>query len=432
MPDTFCPIPWIFQAARTNGDVRVCCQANNSKTNGILRREDGTAYNAGLRDNLRESRNAQMLKDIRLNMLEGRWSDECIRCKTEEYVGAHSRRMTEVENWDYSKEHAEKETHMNGSIDTADTPVRYYDLRFGNFCNFACRMCGPTDSDAWYEDWIKMTGTNVFHDNGGTEVTINDDLETGAFDWYKNESFWKQLESNIQNIEYIYFAGGEPMLIDRHYKFLQDCIDAGRASSITIEYNTNMSTLPNRVIEMWKQFKRVKVGASIDGYGDVFEYQRHGGNWDKTLKNLKKLDSLPDNVVSWTAFTVTAYNVEHMVDFMKWCLQDSDFNNINHQDKKPLITHHMAHYPEHVNVQALPKEYKALVTKKFIDFKSWVRYNNFNETIILKADNVVDSVINYMNDDQLSTGQLSRFTYNLDNIRRQSIKDVVPDLAQYL
>ena len=46
MPKTFCPIPWIFQAVRNNGDIRVCCQANISKNRGLVRDEDGKVYNA--------------------------------------------------------------------------------------------------------------------------------------------------------------------------------------------------------------------------------------------------------------------------------------------------------------------------------------------------------------------------------------------------
>ena len=86
MLDTFCPIPWIFQAVRANGDIRVCCQANVTKNQGVIRKLDGSAYNAG-QDTLEDSRNAEMMKAIRLNMLNGVWSEECGRCKKEEETG---------------------------------------------------------------------------------------------------------------------------------------------------------------------------------------------------------------------------------------------------------------------------------------------------------------------------------------------------------
>ena len=47
---TFCPIPWIFQAVRNNGDVRICCQANVTKNQGVVRHTDGSSYNAGRDD----------------------------------------------------------------------------------------------------------------------------------------------------------------------------------------------------------------------------------------------------------------------------------------------------------------------------------------------------------------------------------------------
>ena len=56
MSKTFCPIPWIFQAVRNNGDIRVCCQANVTKNQGVVRHPDGRSYNAR-RDSMEEARN---------------------------------------------------------------------------------------------------------------------------------------------------------------------------------------------------------------------------------------------------------------------------------------------------------------------------------------------------------------------------------------
>jgi len=162
MTETFCPIPWIFQAARSNGDIRICCQANITKNQGVIRKEDGTAYNVGI-DDLNEARNAELMKNVRLNMLNGVWSDECGRCKNEELNGLNSRRKYEEKNWpNFTFDIAKSLTNEDGTIDTDENPVQYYDLRFGNFCNLKCRMCGPTDSDTWYEDWEKLTGKTTY------------------------------------------------------------------------------------------------------------------------------------------------------------------------------------------------------------------------------------------------------------------------------
>ena len=96
--DTFCPIPWIFQAVRNNGDIRICCQANITKNQGVVRHTNGTSYNAG-RDSMLEARNAELMLEVRKNMLAGRWSDECARCKQEEASSLNSRRQYEQETY---------------------------------------------------------------------------------------------------------------------------------------------------------------------------------------------------------------------------------------------------------------------------------------------------------------------------------------------
>jgi hypothetical protein len=98
MTSTYCPIPWIFQAVRNNGDVRVCCQANITKNQGVIRHPDGTSFNAGL-DDMDLARNADMMKEMRKNMLSGVWSDECARCQREESSQLQSRRGYENEHW---------------------------------------------------------------------------------------------------------------------------------------------------------------------------------------------------------------------------------------------------------------------------------------------------------------------------------------------
>ena len=127
MTNTFCPIPWIFQAVRSNGDLRVCCQANVTKNKGVIRKSDGIAYNSGV-DNLQEARNADLMKNIRSNMLHGNWSEECGRCQREEDNGLTSRRQYENVQWKYSIIDALKDTAPDGSIDIEKTPVIYYDL----------------------------------------------------------------------------------------------------------------------------------------------------------------------------------------------------------------------------------------------------------------------------------------------------------------
>ena len=223
------------------------------------------------------------------------------------------------------------------------------------------------------------------------------------------------------------------MLIERHYDFLERCIEQDVAKNIIIEYNTNMSTLPARVTNLWKSFKQVRVGASVDGMDKMQEYQRYPAKWQKTLDNLYKVDELPDNIIAWLAFTVTAYNINHMIDFMKWKLQLSGFKKINSTNRRPIITHHVAHHPKHLNVRVLPDEYKKELTEKFYEFLEWVKNNH--PSVIIQATDIVNGVVNYMNSESYYKEYWNEFlsyTKKLDDIRQESIADVEPKFKEYI
>jgi len=436
LSNTFCPIPWIFQAVRNNGDIRICCQANTTKNQGVVRHDDGTPYNAG-RDDMSEARNASLMKEVRKNMLKGKWSEECTRCMNEELAGLNSRRQYELENWKFNLDDAVKVTQEDGTIN--EPSLNYYDLRFGNLCNLACRMCGPTDSHTWFEQWLEYHGGDGYDDTHG-RVTLKRNekgrLYTNDYDWHNSESFWEQIENNIQNIEHVYMAGGEPMMIERHYEFLQKCIDSDAAKNIIIEYNMNMTTLPPRVLDMWTHFKQVRVGASIDGFGEVVEYQRWPIKWKSAYKNLQKLDEYAqkhNNIFAWLAYTVTVYNVWHLPEFMWWKLKESGFKKINSSKKRPVITHHVAHGPKRANIKILPAEYKQKLQEYYND---WIeRVNKDNEITPQQKEKfaeILASVLKYANSADMSEQieQFIKFTKYLDGARNQDILKVAPEYTE--
>ena len=428
---TFCPIPWIFQAARNNGDLRVCCQANISKNRGLIKDANGNPYNA--RDGkLQEARNAPLIREMRVDMMEGRWPEECTRCEQEEKSGLNSRRLYELNTWPYQFQDLKAKTAQDGSIDVTEIPVVYYDLRFGNKCNLACRMCGPSDSDSWYEDYFSMTNRNFYFDSHGkVEIEKRGSrwVDTKAsYNWHESSQFWKELEENSHNIQHIYMAGGEPLLIEKHYDFLEKCIEQKISANIILEYNTNLTLLPQRVVDLWQNFKQVRVGASIDGYGETLEFQRYPAKWDKIYSNLKKLDNLEAPVISWLAYTVTIYNLMHLPEFMRWKVLESGFQRINSTKKRPIITHHMAHKPEHLNIRVLSEEQKKKVSESFANYKD-IYHQSFNDLQAKAAMAILDSVEKYMWNksyhDEFYEESMN-FSLKLDSIRGQNSQKFLP------
>lgn len=431
MSQTFCPLPWNFQAIRANGDLRVCCQSNVTASRGVLKKSSTQSFNAGS-DCLDDARNSETLKDVRRSILKGEWNPNCTRCEQEEKAGLNSRRRYEGERWNLSLNDVKAFTDDTGHLDIEKQAVVYYDLRFGNLCNLKCRMCGPSDSSAWYDDWVSLMGKDSFKDTHGLVKLekSGDRFKTADYDWHYSESFWQQLESKLDRVQYIYMAGGEPLLIKKHYDFLEKCVARDVASAIILEYNTNCTQLPEKVLKLWAHFKGVRVGASIDGFGPVFEYQRFPAQWNQVYQNLQTLNKQPESILSWMAFTVTAYNIFHMTDFMKWKLQDERLKNINRTQHRPIISPHVAHHPKFLNIRALPAPLKERVERNFRDFCLWLRSEDFAPHVQAQGDSIASSIISYMREQDYHESfwqEFCSYTFKLDQIRGQKLLDICPE-----
>ena len=448
MSKTWCPLPWIFQAVRNNGDIRVCCQANVSASKGLLKKENGETYNARS-DNLKEARNSPTLKNIRMEMLKGKNPETCIRCQTEEESGIQSCRMYEIRNWkkvfDFKK--ALSQTKKDGSIDPLKTPLVYYDLRFGNRCNLKCRMCGSTDSDSWYSDYVKVWGVDFFQDSHGKVKLIKKsngtyETENRDYDWVFSSKFWKQIKENAPAIRHIHTVGGEPLLIEKHYELLETIIKYGFPKEVIVEYNSNITWIPEKALKLWKYFKLVNIGASIDAHGALNDYIRYPSRFQKIEKNLEKLDKLSGNINLWIATTVQAYNIFHLTDLIQWKLKKRFLKVNRGKHANPILTTHSLHKPHYLNVKILPKSYKIQVKEKFdrfLDsFPDWLKEQGFSDKQILglypATKKMLAGYVNYMNSEDWSylIPKFWKYTQSLDSIRKQSIKTVMPELYQSL
>lgn len=369
---------------------------------------------------------------MRQQMLNGQWPDECTRCQQEEEAGLNSRRGYEIQNWGLDPKSLVAGTQKDGSISEESFPLKYLDLRFGNNCNLACRMCGPTDSNAWYKDYHAITNKLSFQDSHGQVdlAIVNGKIveKQASYNWYEQPEFWDSLKSSLDTIEHIYMAGGEPLLIRQHYDFLQDCVSQGLSAKITLEYNTNLTVLPQKVINLWQHFKQVRVGASIDGFGEVFEYQRYPAQWSRVYENLKKLDQLGSPVFSWLACTVTVFNIRHIPDFLRWKVLESGFKKINSTKRRPLISHHMAHNPKHLNIRVLSPSQKESIQKLYsealLEFA-----NEFDELHFLEAKKILNGIEKYMLADSYFKSHHQVFlkqTEKLDQVRGQDGSHLLP------
>lgn len=295
MSKTWCSLLWMHAAVKTTGKHRACCLMALEKMNGYALKPDGSAYNWGT-DSILEAHNSPQMRDMRLKMLAGEKVPECVVCYTREENGYKSRRESSNERFHrFTIDDAREKTDATGY--TTQKP-RFLDLRFGNLCNLKCVMCHSSSSNMWYEDHIKLYG----EDDGWVQDNLDFNgkkwVDRGQMDWWKSDSFWEQMEDLKQDLRYLQMVGGEPLLIERHYEFLQQLVDTGDSKNIRLEYDTNLTNLQPRVVELWKNFKRVNVRCSIDDYGERMKYIRYPANYEKVVENLTRVvNEVPNHVI---------------------------------------------------------------------------------------------------------------------------------------
>lgn len=429
---SWCPVPWKSLSVRNNGDLRVCCHANTSESKGLMRDVSGKLLNAQDCD-INSARNSATLSELRLSMLKGERHPICQRCNNEDDSKIKSRRTYEKSYWSdsFDLELARRATHSDGTLDFEKAELGYFDFRFGNLCNLKCRMCGPTESSLWMKEDL--------------ETRINSEQFTyrGNFEWYNSESFWRQIRGNVSDLRKVYCVGGEPLLIDAHYDFLEFLIEGNKSKDIVVEYNSNVTILPDRAVELWRHFKKVRIGASIDAVGVVNDYIRYPSRWDQIERNLDLLDSVDAPLEIWLAPTVQILNIYYLTDFIKWRLLKK-FKRINRGRHSPFLTLHPLHNPAHYNIQALPQAVKEAVSQKFDDFYSgW--FSDFLESRegcasekITESRQRMETLLSgykrmmWKKDLSHHMGMFWRETKIRDKYRKQSFFESLPEFAALL
>jgi len=388
---TFCIYPWIHLHAYPTGEAYPCCHA-----------EMGVGQVGNCRQQtLKDIWYGDAMNELRVNMLQERESAACARCYEQEQSGFFSGRKSA------NKHHGHHVKKLAG----APFEMTYWDIRFSNLCNLKCRSCGHIFSSQWYQDQARLAGgdwkdrNTVLNYAGRTELDM-----------------WEQLEPHLDYVEQIYFAGGEPLLMEEHYRILDELVRRKRFD-VRLIYNTNFTHTELKdksVFEYWKQFDSVAVGASLDDMGYRAEYIRKGTNWAQVVQNRYEMIRVCPQVDFYISPTLSIMNAWHLPDFHReWTahglIQAQDLNVNILQD------------PVHYRIDIAPAEYKQQLEEKYLKHLDWLR----DRDPLGRATQGFESAIKFMmtTDNTHLIDTFWRKTHELDDIRRENIMDIIPELA---
>jgi hypothetical protein len=428
-------------ATRPNGDARLCCVANASGAAtgdhgvGLVKKENGQSANFGV-DTPLSAWNNDYMKDVRLTMLDGKIPASCTKCFEEESNGVASKRIWEAYDWMNNGLDIEKlidETSDNGAVPPV---IRYLDLRLGHTCNLKCVMCSPHDSSRWVQDYESMMAKTK-----STIVIsqINWDKNTFNNYWYEKPEFWNDIFEQIPHIEQLYFAGGEPLMIKEHKRFLEEIIKRGYNDKITLRYNSNGVLLDENMIEIWTQFKKVKFSVSVDALEERNWYIRYPTDWSDIIRILNRLDNTPDNIQTSIECAVQAINVEHLPDFARWMISQN-YKKVNkhylgdYQAGGGIFSMHLLFIPTFLSARILTKEQKDRVRVKFADFKQWL-WDNYTQDDHFWKDNPYgwkrwEGILKFIDAEDHShmIPDFTEYFENLDSIRGTNFNKIFPEL----
>lgn len=399
--DAMCMAPFVNLAVAIGGGSSPCCLF--SEPIGDVRRQS-----------IAEIWSSDAFAKLRTRFLAGKRDGRCGRCyKTEETGGLSLRN---VFNSQFG-ERAPSLAAMQGDAPALPPPVSL-DVRFSNLCNFSCRTCYHGASTKWFADAKKLGWEQAPE---ALIPTFNSSAEGIA-----------AIVPLLDNVEKIYFAGGEPLLHEPHYAILAKLLGLGR-TDVRLEYNTNFSELELArvdVLALWSRFTDVKVGVSIDGSGTRGELVRKGLDWDVFAENVRKLKTRCPHVAIRFDITVSIFNIAVLEDLVR------DLMALGFTDPD-VLRFNVLLEPTHYSIQILPKRMKRRIAGHlglFSGLLAAAPVVAVSPSEYGTAKPQLQHVIDHMlaRDRSSEIEAFRRVTSQLDGLRRERTLDTCPELAPLL
>ena len=310
MNKSFCILPFIHLNGYMDGTAKPCCDSQKEFTDIDLKST-----------NIDDAFNSDEYKKLRMDMINDVENDYCKACYDLEKQDIKSSR----DRWnEHHKVHFYRiketitKTDFSGEVSPDFVSL---DLRPSNICNFKCRTCNDAFSTKWQEEKADFYKTNEIIEKVSSVNKIN----------------FKLNQDSIKNIEILYFAGGEPFVLEEHFELLESIKDK---KNISIMYNTNLSILKYKgktIFERLMDFRNVHFSISIDGLNEIGEFVRTGFDTKVFKENLLVLKSAIDHYK----------NISY--DFQYTCSVLNSFNFFEFLEelgeKQELINFHYVQYP---------------------------------------------------------------------------------------
>lgn len=333
----FCLMPWLGMNIEPDSKARICC-------------ESSLIIGDCKENTLSEIWNLDPIKEVRRKILAGEYVESCQACYTKESLGRHTLRQTTNEKF-LSYINKIDLTKSNGYLDDFD--LKYWDIRYNNLCNLSCRSCNYISSSSWHQAAVYLK-----------QISSNKSIKIAGA---STNDIFQQMMEHINSVETIYFTGGEPLIIEEYYDILEELVRLKR-TDVKLIYNTNLTKLnlkSRSILDLWREFPSVSVGASLDGEGKRGEYLREGCSWESIVSNRLTIMEKCPHVDFYISATTSILNVLHVPDFHKsWIdkglIKPDEFNV------------QLLFSPDWLRIDSAPAQIKEQIKEKYLHHLAWL------------------------------------------------------------
>ncbi len=424
---TFCPYPWISIMTQPTGTVSWCCVARDNFKN-----DDGSMVDLNKGHKIESVWNSDHMRKIRKQMVEGDVVKGCEHCYDLEDMGFPSYRTNYIRDWfEYSEKgeeiHEIIERSINNDYRVEDAPM-YLDFRLGNMCNLKCRMCQPQNSSQIQKEYKKIEAADP-----SNAQFIKDNFTWGQFvdnltNWEDDPDFLRQVEEWLPGVVKLYFTGGEPTIIERVYWIMEKCVELDIAKDIELVFNSNMTNIQKRFLDLVEQFKNVLMCVSVDAYGHENEYIRGASHWKQVEKNLRTYCA--SDVIGTVLFSpvIQIYNVltiTKLLDFIEGLELE--------YGREVFVTFLICDYPTSLDFRNCPEQVREVAAGRL---EQWLKQS---KVLANRPENVqsINATIKALKENRKENWQqelitFGKYTDMLDDQRNESMEEALPELHRLM
>jgi len=285
-PATFCMAPWVHTYLSPQTERRMCCASREPAQNFEQYIDTASGTGKYIPITLEEHWNSDHMRSVRRRMMAGETLSECEVCN-DKLLNTSVYRSYFNSLFGHKYEYVLENTAPDGS--TTVQPVSW-DYRFSNLCNFKCRMCGDMLSSAWESEQRQHNMINWHNPkNNWMRPEIKKQIEQFQENQIEAE-FAQAVEEH--RVEEVYWVGGEPLMYEQHWRYMQRIVELGDGPNVYARYNTNLSRVNYRGTNLYNDILRHlrdwQICASLDGTGAIGEYIRTGLDYNSWLENFRQ------------------------------------------------------------------------------------------------------------------------------------------------